>query len=200
MLSLLPGWMERAHVDYHLMAATFKTARLDGRIRDGRGSRVYVIDGAGMFCVTTLEKVLVDSAAPVVGALAGIDMCGAATLDGMLVCIRRACALIRASIDKYALLFVYGLGQYVPVPAARTAGAVLSYVTCVELLMNVGREGNVGVVVCNAVREQQQRVVYVGHVLNDDSGARCAMAGSAEVVLVRENGESVLERKFFDPV
>jgi hypothetical protein len=112
-----PGLAERAHVDYHLMASVFVTAA-----REGRRTRVYVIDGAGMLCVATLERVLASSGAEVHTALAGIDVCRATALDGILVCIRRVRALVMASLGKYALVLVYGLSQHVPAPARCCSG------------------------------------------------------------------------------
>jgi hypothetical protein len=53
-----PGLTGRAHVDYHLMAVVFVTAA-----REGRTTRAYVIDGAGMLCMATLERVLAGSVA-----------------------------------------------------------------------------------------------------------------------------------------
>ena len=98
------GLAERAHVDYHLMASVFGAAD-----REERRTRVYVIDGAGMLCVATLERVLAGSCAQVHTALAGIDVCRDTALDGMLVCIRRVRALVMASLGKYAQVLVYGL-------------------------------------------------------------------------------------------
>ena len=114
--AMQPGLAERAHVDYHLMASVFGAGD-----REGRRTRVYVIDGAGMLCVATLDRVLAGSCAQVHTALAGIDVCSATALDGMLVCIRRVRALVMASLGKYALVLVYGLSQHVPAPAACTA-------------------------------------------------------------------------------
>ena len=53
---LLPGLTGRAHVDYHVMANVFVTAA-----REGRTTRAYVIDGAGMLCMVTLERVWVQA-------------------------------------------------------------------------------------------------------------------------------------------
>ena len=187
-----PGLLGRAHVDYHLMASVFAAAA-----REGRRTRVYVIDGAGMLCGATLERVLAGSGAGVHTALAGIDVCRATALEGMLVCTRRACALVKASPIKYALVLVYGLCQHVPAPGSRTASNVLQYANCLKSLCNLSREGNVGVVLCNSVWALPQCLVYVGHGLNDAVGAQFASMGSADVVLVRENGDGVLERKHF---
>ena len=74
---------------------------------------------------------------------------------------------------------------------------VLQYVNCLKSLGNLSREGNVGVVLCNSVWGLPQCVVYVGHGLNDAVGAQFASMGSADVVLVRANGDGVLERKHF---
>jgi hypothetical protein len=115
----------------------------------------------------------------------------------MLVCTRRACALVKASLIKYALVLVYGLCQHVPAPGSRTASNVLQYANCLKSLCNLSREGNVGVVLCNSVWGLPQCVVYVGHGLNDAVGAQFASMGSADVVLVRANGDGVLERKHF---
>ena len=191
--AMQPGLAERAHVDYHLMASVFGAAA-----REGRRTRVYVIDGAGMLCVATLERVLAGSCAQVHTALAGIDVCSATALDGMLVCIRRVRALVMASLGKYALVLVYGLSQHVPAPAACTASQMLQWVNAVETLGTLSRQGNVAVVLANGVWALPQGNVYVGHSLNDATArAKLASAGSADVVLVRANGEGVLQRKRF---
>ena len=51
-----PGLTGGAHVDYHLMVVVFVTVA-----REGRTMRAYVIDGAGMLCMATLERVLAGS-------------------------------------------------------------------------------------------------------------------------------------------
>jgi len=109
-----PGLQVRAHVDYRLVAGVFTAAK-----REGRTARVYVIDGAGMLSAASLERQLAECGADVHIALSSIDMCRATALDGMLVCLQRVSALIRARPNLYALVLVYGLSQLVP--AHRTA-------------------------------------------------------------------------------
>ncbi len=46
-----PGLTGRTHVDYHLMSNVFVTAA-----REGPTTLAYVIDGAGMLCMATLER------------------------------------------------------------------------------------------------------------------------------------------------
>ncbi len=87
-------------------------------------------------------------------------------------------------------------GQHVPAPAC-TASQMLQWVNAVETMGTLSRQGNVAVVLANGVWALPQGNVYVGHALNDATGAKLASAGSADVVLVRANGEGVLQRKRF---
>ena len=150
-----PGLQVRAHVDYRLVAGVFTAAK-----REGRTARVYVIDGAGMLSAASLERQLAECGADVHIALSSIDMCRATALDGMLVCLQRVSALIRARPNLYALVLVYGLSQLVP--AHRTATNVQEFVNCVMQLGVLSREGNVAVVSCNACFELPQGFVYAG--------------------------------------
>ena len=74
---------------------------------------------------------------------------------------------------------------------------MLQWVNAVETLGTLSRQGNVAVVLANVVWALPQGNVYVGHAINDAAGAKLASAGSADVVLVRANGEGVLQRKRF---
>jgi hypothetical protein len=85
----------------------------------------------------------------------------------------------------------------VPAQAARTASQMMQWVNAVETLGTLSRQGNVAVVLGNCVWALPQDDVYVGHALNDAAGAKLASVGSADVVLVRANGEGVLQRKHF---
>ena len=151
-----PGLQVRAHVDYRLVAGVFTAAK-----REGRTARVYVIDGAGMLSAASLERQLAECGADVHIALSSIDMCRATALDGMLVCLQRVSALIRARPNLYALVLVYGLSQLVP--AHRTATNVQEFVNCVMQLGVLSREGNVAVVSCNACFELPQGFVWDDH-------------------------------------
>jgi hypothetical protein len=179
-------------VDYRLVAGVFTAAK-----REGRAARVYVIDGAGMLSAASLERQLVESGADVHVALGSIDMCRATALDGMLVCLQRASALIKARPNLYALVLVYGLSQLVP--AHRTATNVREFVNCVMQLGVLSRDGNVAVVSCNACFELPQGFVYAGLAPQDASGADLASAGSANIVQVRiDGGIKVVRRRFVD--
>ena len=189
-----PGLQVRAHVDYRLVAGVFTAAK-----REGRTARVYVIDGAGMLSAASLERQLAECGADVHIALSSIDMCRATALDGMLVCLQRVSALIRARPNLYALVLVYGLSQLVP--AHRTATNVQEFVNCVMQLGVLSREGNVAVVSCNACFELPQGFVYAGLAPQDAPGADLASAGSANIVQIRTNGDvKLVRRRFVDTV
>ena len=83
--------------------------------------------------------------------------------------------------------------------AGRLYGSqMMQWVNAVETLGTLSRQGNVAVVLANGVWALPQGNVYVGHSLNDATArAKLASAGSADVVLVRANGEGVLQRKRF---
>ena len=80
-------------------------------------------------------------------------------------------------------MLVYRLSQHVPAQAE--SQTVLQWVNTVESLGTLSQQGKIVGVLCNCVWALQQGDVYVGHTLNDTTGAELASVGSADIVLVR---------------